>query len=90
MRVKTGADADVLTAATHADRLLVTLDRRLGDKRARPPGPIPGSRCCRVAAQDSQVVTDALPSFLSGGELGDLAGGMVVVRGPLLRVRRPE
>jgi hypothetical protein len=34
-------------------------------------------------------VTEALRAFLMNEELGDLAGCIVVVRGRLVRIRRP-
>jgi len=87
----TGAtDDEVLAAATRNDRLLLTLDRRFADVRAHPPGDHAGICVLRVDAQDAGAVTEAVRSFLSRPELGDLTGCIVVVRGNLARVRRPE
>jgi len=83
-------DADVLMAATREHRMLLTLDRGLGDARALPPGTHGGVVVLRVDAQDAITVADAVRSFLETDELGDLAGCIVVVRGHLVRIRRPE
>jgi len=87
----TGAtDADVLAAATHDKRLLITLDRGFGDIRAYPPGTHAGVVVLRVESQDAGTVTEVVRSFLSSDDLGDLTGCLVVVRGHLARIRRPE
>lgn len=84
------SDVEVLAAATRDGRLLITLDRRFGDVRAHPPGTHAGIVVLRVESQDAGAVTDAVRAFLSSDELGDVAGCVVVVRGHLVRVRRPE
>ena len=83
-------DSEVLAAATGDGRLLVTLDRGFGDVRAYPPGSHGGIVVLRVESQDAAGVTEAVRSFLSSDEFGDLTGCIVVVRGHLVRVRRPE
>ena len=83
------ADPEVLAAAIRHDRFLVTLDRGFGDVRRYPPGTHPGIAILRVEAQDATAVTEAVRAFLTNDMLGDLAGCIVVVRGYLLRVRRP-
>lgn len=84
------SDVEVLAAATRDGRLLITLDRRFGDVRAHPPGTHAGIVVLRVESQDAGAVTDAVRAFLSSDDLGDVAGCVVVVRGHLVRVRRPE
>lgn len=84
------SDVEVLAAATRDGRLLITLDRRLGDVRAHPPGTHAVIVVLRVESQDAGAVIDAVRAFLSSDELGDVAGCVVVVRGHLVRVRRPE
>lgn len=81
---------EVLAAAKADSRLLITLDRRFGDVRVHPPGTHSGIVVLRVDTQDAGTVTDATRSFLSSDALGDVAGCVVVVRGHLVRVRRPE
>jgi hypothetical protein len=44
----------------------------------------------RVESQDARTVTDALTTFLGNDALGDLRGCIVVVRGHLVRIRRPD
>ena len=89
-RMTGASDVDVLAAATREGRLLVTLDRGFGDVRAHPPGTHTGIVVLRVASQDPAAVNEALQAFLSSDELGDLAGCVVVMRGHLVRVRRPQ
>lgn len=81
------SDVDVLAAATE-NRFLLTLDRRFGDVRVHPPGTHPGIGVLRVDAQHAQTVTEAVRTFLSSDELGDVAGCIVVVRGHLVRAAR--
>ena len=83
-------DPVVLDAAKRTGRFLVTLDRGLGDIRRYPPGSHPGIVVIRVESEDGPTVTAAVKSFLSNEQLGDLTGCIVVVRGHLVRVRRPE
>ena len=83
------SDPEVLAAAIRDDRFLVTLDRGFGDVRRYPPGTHPGIAVLRVEVQDARAVTEAVHAFLANNMLGDLAGCIVVVRGQLLRIRRP-
>jgi len=83
------SDADVLAAATREDRLLITLDRGFGDLRAYPPGTHAGVVVLRVASQDARNIADAVHSFVASADLGNLTGCIVVVRGHLVRIRRP-
>lgn len=80
----------VLAVATRADRFLLTLDRGLGDVRSYPPGSHPGVAVLRVDSQDATSVAEAVRGFLANDTLGDLTGCLVVVRGHLIRVRRPN
>ena len=84
------ADPEVLRAASDEGRFLVTLDRGFGDIRQYPPGSHAGIVVLRVGTQDSASVADTLSVFLTNDALGDLTGCIVVVRGHLVRVRRPE
>lgn len=83
-------DPEVIAAATRADRFLLTLDRGLGDVRSCPPGSHPGVAVLRVDSQDAPSVAEAVRGFLANDTLGDLTGCLVVVRGHLIRVRRPN
>lgn len=82
-------DGDVLQAATRDNRILVTLDRGFGDVRRYRPGTHAGIVVLRVDAQYVTAVVDVLSTFLSRDDLGELAGSIVIVRGRLVRIRRP-
>lgn len=84
------SDPDVLQAAVHEDRLLVTLDRGFGDVRRYPPGTHQGVVVLRMDNQQPSAVVQALAGFLKSQDLDDLRGCIVVVRGNVLRVRRPD
>lgn len=83
-------DPALLAAASGEDRFVVTLDRGFGDVRRYPPGTHAGIAVLRVDSQDARTVTDALTTFLGNDTLGDLRGCIVVVRGHLVRIRRPD
>jgi predicted nuclease of predicted toxin-antitoxin system len=83
-------DPDVLAAAVSANRFLITLDRGLGDTRRYPLGSHAGIAVLRVDSEDVTTVTAALQNFRAHDDLGDLTGCLVVVRGALIRVRRPD
>ena len=82
-------DRTVLAAAIDDGRLLITLDRGFGDVRRYPPGSHAGIAVLRLDSQDARSATDAIKSFLSNDRLGDITGCIVVVRGHLVRIRRP-
>lgn len=82
-------DEAVTTAARRERRFLITLDRGMGDVRRYPPGSHPGILVIRVADQQTTVVLDALGAFFAHHNLDEFAGCTVVVRGHLVRVRRP-
>jgi predicted nuclease of predicted toxin-antitoxin system len=84
------SDADVLAAAPRDDRFVITLDRGFGDVRRYPPGTHAGIAVLRVDSQDAHTVADSLTTFLANEALGDLSGCIVVVRGHLVRIRRPD
>lgn len=86
-----GEDDDVVLAAAAADgRFLITFDRGLADVRAHPPGSHPGIAVLRLESENAQAAVDAVRQLLALDHLDDLVGCIVVVRGNLLRVRRPE
>jgi predicted nuclease of predicted toxin-antitoxin system len=84
------SDPEVMAGATRDGRFLLTLDRGLGDVRRYAPGTHPGIAVLRTDRQDVRSMTEAVRTFLSFGGLGDLTGCVVVVRGHLLRIRRPD
>lgn len=86
-----GATDEAVTAAAHReDRFLITLDRGMGDVRTYPPGSHPGILVLRAEDQQTRAVVDALEAFFANHDLDQFAGCIVVVRGHLVRVRRPR
>jgi predicted nuclease of predicted toxin-antitoxin system len=83
------SDPQVLTAATAARRLLITLDRGLGDVRAYPPGSHAGVLVLRPADQSAASVSALLEQLLAAESLDALAGLVAVAQPGLLRIRRP-
>lgn len=82
-------DPEVLAAAGSAGRLLVTLDRGLGDVRAYPPGTHAGVLVLRPAEQSAASVAALVAEVLTG-DLETLAGTIAVAQPGLLRIRRPQ
>jgi len=81
-------DPDVLAAAGTTGRLLVTLDRGLGDVRAYPPGSHAGVLVLRPADQSAASVETLVHQLLTG-DLEALEGTIAVAQPGLLRIRRP-
>ena len=71
-------DSAALDAARKAGRFLITLDRGLGDVRRYPPGSHPGIAVLRVDNEDGPTLAQAVRSFLSNTELGDLTALRVI------------
>jgi predicted nuclease of predicted toxin-antitoxin system len=82
-------DRQVLAAATDVGRLLITLDRGLGDVRAYPPGSHAGVLVLRPADQSAPSVAALLSRLLASEDLDALAGTIAVAQPGLLRIRRP-
>jgi predicted nuclease of predicted toxin-antitoxin system len=62
----TGApDPDVVVAATAADRILISLDRGLGDIRTYPPGSHAGIVVLRLTDQSPATVSKAITDLAS-------------------------
>ena len=86
----TGAvDPDVVAAATAGGRVLVTLDRGMGDIRAYPPGSHAGIVVLRLADQSAPTVIDAIADLANSTDLEALAGAVAVLQRGLLRIRHP-
>jgi len=86
----TGApDPAVLAAATAADRVLVSLDRGLGDIRAYPPGSHAGVVVLRLPDQSAPAVTHAVTDLAALADPASLSGADSVLQHGLLRIRRP-
>ncbi len=81
-------DPQVVAAAAAVGRLLITLDRGLGDIRAYPPGSHAGILVLRPSDQSATTVAAALAEVVAGHDLTLLAGTVTVAQRGLLRVRR--
>jgi predicted nuclease of predicted toxin-antitoxin system len=81
-------DPDVVTAATAAGRILISLDRGLGDIRAYPPGSHAGIVVLRLTDQ-SAAATKAISDLASLTNPDSLAGAVAVLQRGLLRIRHP-
>lgn len=83
----TGApDPEVVAAAAHAGRILISLDRGMGDIRSYPPGSHVGIIVLRLADQSAASVTSAINDL---ADLGNLTGTVAVLQRGLLRIRHP-
>ena len=82
-------DPPVLAAAAIAERLLVTLDRGLGDVRAYPPGTHAGVLVLRLDHQSPRAIRREMEQIAATVDLDDLSGCIAVWRNGDLRVRRP-
>lgn len=82
-------DPIVVAAATEAERMLVTLDRGIGDLRRYPPGSHAGVLVLRPTSQDPASVLDLVDRLLQTHGLDDLAGCVVIVEPRRVRIRRP-
>jgi predicted nuclease of predicted toxin-antitoxin system len=86
----TGApDPDVVGAATTAGRILISLDRGLGDIRAYPPGSHAGIVVLRLTDQSAAAATKAVSDLTTLTDLDSLAGAVTVLQHGLLRIRHP-
>jgi predicted nuclease of predicted toxin-antitoxin system len=82
------SDPQVVAAAAADGRLLVTLDRGLGDIRAYPPGSHAGILVLRPSDQSARTVAAALAAVVASHDLTTLAGTVTVAQRGLLRIRR--
>lgn len=83
-------DPVVVAAATEEGRMLVTLDRGIGDLRRYPPGSHAGVLVLRPTSQDPASVLDLVDRLLQTHDLDDLTGCVVIVESRRVRIRRPE
>lgn len=84
------ADEVVVRAATAEDRMLLVLDRGVGDLRRFPPGSHAGVIVLRPISQDPESIVALSARLLRSGTLDTLAGCVVVIDPQRVRVRRPE
>lgn len=83
-------DDDVASAAGAEGRILVTLDRGLGDLRAHPPGTHPGIIVLRLHDQGAANVALTMRRLVDEVDLASLAGCIAILEEERLRVRRPS
>jgi predicted nuclease of predicted toxin-antitoxin system len=86
----TGAgDPDVVAAAAAETRVLITLDRGMGDIRSYPPGSHAGIVVLRLTDQSAPAVREAITKLANWAELEAIAGAVAVLQRGVLRIRRP-
>ncbi len=84
----TGApDTDVVAAASAEGRILISLDRGLGDIRRYPPGSHAGIVVLRLTDQSPETVSKAIADLASVTEPASLTRANTVLQRGLLRIR---
>lgn len=83
------SDQDVVAAATAAGRILISLDRGLGDIRAYPPGSHAGIVVLRLTDQSAAATVKAVSDLATLTDPDSLAGAVAVLQRGLLRIRHP-
>jgi predicted nuclease of predicted toxin-antitoxin system len=84
------SDPVVVAAATDEGRMLLTLDRGIGDLRRYPPGSHAGILVLRPVAQDPDSILTLIGRLMSTHPLEELRGCVAVVEPQKARIRRPE
>jgi predicted nuclease of predicted toxin-antitoxin system len=84
------SDPVVVAAATDEGRLLITLDRGIGDLRRYPPGSHAGVLVVRPVAQDPNSILDLIQRLVRTHPLDELCGCVVVVEPREVRIRRAD
>jgi predicted nuclease of predicted toxin-antitoxin system len=82
-------DPAVVAAATADGRVLISLDRGLGDIRAYPPGTHAGIIVLRLADQSAPAAVKAIADLAALADPAGLAGAVTVMQRGLLRIRHP-
>jgi predicted nuclease of predicted toxin-antitoxin system len=82
-------DPVVAAAARNEGRILLTLDLEFADLRKYPPGSHPGIILFRLRSLGPLTVNQFVEVFVRDTNLDSLAGCVVVVDPPRLRVRAP-
>lgn len=81
-------DPDVVAAAADDARLLLTLDRGLGDVRSYPPGAHAGIVVLRLDHQSPRAIRQAVERIAAEVDLDELRSCITVWRDGEIRVRR--
>lgn len=82
-------DPVVVQAATDDSRLLLTLDRGIGDIRSYPPGSHAGVVVLRPTSQDPASILELISRLLDAHDLDDFSGCVAIVEPTRVRIRRP-
>ena len=82
-------DPAIVAAATDEGRLLLALDRRIGDLRRSPPGSHAGILVLRPVAQDPDSIVALIQRLVRNQTLDELRSCVVVVEPRKVRIRRP-
>ena len=82
------ADPRVVAAATAEGRVLITLDRGMGDIRAYPPGSHRGDRGIAPGRADQHRRRRVITELANWADLDALAGAVAVLQQGVLRIRR--
>lgn len=83
-------DPVVVRAATDENRMVITLDRGVGDIRNFPPGSHAGVVVLRPVSQDPASILDLVSRLLRAHDLAAFSRCVVVVEPDRVRVRWPE
>lgn len=83
-------DPAVVRAATDEDRMVITLDRGVGDIRNFPPGTHAGVVVLRPVSQDAASIVRLVSRLLRTHDLAAFGRCVVVVEANRVRVRRPD
>lgn len=84
------SDPVVVRAAAGEDRMVLTLDRGVGDLRHYPPGSHAGIVVLRPASQDPDTILTLVDRLLQAQPLDQLAGCVAIVEPQRIRIRRPD
>lgn len=83
-------DPIVVQAATDEARMVITLDRGVGDVRSFPPGSHAGVVVLRPVSQDPVSILTLVDRLLDAHELEEFSRCVTIVEPQRVRVRRPD
>ena len=84
------SDPVVVAAAADEGRILLTLDRGIGDLRRYPPGSHGGILVLRPTAQDPGSILALVQRLVNTNSIEELRNCVVVVEPRKVRIRRPD
>ena len=83
-------DPIVVQAATDDDRMVITLDRGVGDIRSFPPGSHAGVVVLRPTSQDPGSIRTLVDRLIDAHDLEEFRRCVAIVEPQRVRVRRPD